>query len=314
VLRIRSPFLKYLTSDQRAEDWQVYCTDSGYTEVAPNEPYPPRRKTHPDGYSFDLPTGRILCEYQVVYITRGSGWFKTVDQQLHTIAPGTAFLLFPGVWHTYCPLKETGWDEYWVGFKGAYPDTLVRKGFFSPSRPVFSLGLNEGIIQDFHSIFELAADEPPGFQYALGSRVMNLLAQMLRITLEGEQTTEEERILQASRCHFQENIYGTINLRELLHRVGMGESGLRTLFKKFTGLTPYSYFLSMKVNKAKELLVEGQHTVKEISFLLGFQSETYFSRFFKARNGCSPSMWQSGRHLLQGEAVEGEREADPAAR
>jgi len=34
VFRISSPYMKYLTQDPRAEDWQIYCTDTGYTEVA----------------------------------------------------------------------------------------------------------------------------------------------------------------------------------------------------------------------------------------------------------------------------------------
>jgi AraC-like DNA-binding protein len=304
VFRVSSPFLKYLTQDPRAEDWQIYCTDTGYTKVAPFEPYPPRITTHPPAYNLSLATGRVLREYQVVYITRGSGYFKTVGRELHTVTAGTAFLLFPGVWHSYCPVTEVGWDEYWVGFRGSYPDALVSRGFFSPERPVFHLGLSESMIQDFHAIFELAAEESPGFQFALGARVMQLLAEMQRITLKDTQTGEEERIIQVSRCHFEESVYGNLDLRRLLRQVGVNEPALRALFKRFTGLTPYRYFLQMKTNKAKELLREGQYTVKEIAYKLGFASEDYFSRFFKNKTGSSPTAWQAGRHLLQEEDVE----------
>ncbi len=308
MLRISSPYMKYLTQDPRAEDWQIYCTDTGYTEVAPFERYPPRVKSHPPDYSFNLTTGRVLREYQVVYITRGNGYFKSVNQQLHSIAPGTAFLLFPGVWHSYCPVREKGWDEYWVGFKGEYPDTLVRKGFFSPSEPVFHLGLSESIIHDFHSIFELAGDESPGFQYALGAMVLQLLSKMLRITLKSAHTTEEERIIQVTKCHFEESLYGSLDLQRLLRQVGMNEPGLRTLFKRYTGLTPYHYYLQMKTNKAKELLMEGQSSVKEIAYKLGFESEAYFSRFFKNKTGSSPTAWQAGGHLQQQEQAGEENE------
>ena len=299
MFRIRSPFLKYLTQNPRAEDWQVCCTDTGYTKVAPFEAYPPRLATHPPAYSFNLATGRVLREYQIVYVTRGSGYFKTTDQQLHTVCAGTAFLLFPGIWHSYCPVTDVGWDEYWVGFKGSYPDTLVERGFFCPQRPVFHLGLSESMIHGFHAIFELAAEESPGFQYALGARVMQLLAEMLRITLKGTQTGEEERVIQVSRCFFEESLYGSLDLRRLQRQIGMNEPALRALFKRFSGLTPYRYFLQMKTNKAKELLGEGRFTVKEIAYELGFESEDYFSRFFKNKTGSSPTAWQAGRHLLQ---------------
>lgn len=44
---------------------------------------------------------------------------------------GTVISLFPGEWHSYHPDDETGWDEYWVGFKGAYIDDRVANPLFS---------------------------------------------------------------------------------------------------------------------------------------------------------------------------------------
>ena len=40
-------------------------------------------------------------------------------------------LLFPGEWHSYYPDRETGWDEYWVGFRGIHIDKRVEKKFFT---------------------------------------------------------------------------------------------------------------------------------------------------------------------------------------
>jgi AraC-like DNA-binding protein len=297
MLRIGSPYLKYITPDPRAEDWQICCTDMGYTKVAPFEHYPPRLKGHPPGYSFDLSKGRILKEYQIVYITRGNGHLKTIDQKVHGISPGTAFMLFPGVWHSYSPARDTGWDEYWVGFRGGYPDTLVCKGFFSPSQPVFRVGLKDSIVNDFHSIFELAEDENPGFQFELGAMVSLLMSKIVQLSLKGAGSIEEERVLQVSRCYFEESLYGTLDLQRLLRQVGMSEPALRRMFKRYTGLPPYHYFLHMKINKAKHLLRDGQFSIKEIAYRLGFGSEFYFSRLFKRKTGASPTAWQAGMHL-----------------
>ena len=41
------------------------------------------------------------------------------------------FLLFPGEWHTYTPDKETGWNEYWIGFDGKIMENWEKNGFFS---------------------------------------------------------------------------------------------------------------------------------------------------------------------------------------
>lgn len=66
----------------------------------------------------------MLQEYQVVYITAGKGRFQSGSDRSRVVVPGTVLLLYPGVPHRYCPDRGTGWDEFWVGFNGAYARTL----------------------------------------------------------------------------------------------------------------------------------------------------------------------------------------------
>ena len=51
-------------------------------------------------------------------------------------------LLFPGEWHSYYPDRETGWDEYWVGFRGIHIDKRVEKKFFTKEEPLHRIGLS----------------------------------------------------------------------------------------------------------------------------------------------------------------------------
>ncbi|WP_449436448.1 AraC family ligand binding domain-containing protein [Pedobacter steynii] len=51
------------------------------------------------------------------------------------------FLLFPGVWHRYKPHPKYGWEEYWVGFNGTYPDELIKKEYLLPRIHLLMLAL-----------------------------------------------------------------------------------------------------------------------------------------------------------------------------
>lgn len=69
------------------------------------------------------------------------------------------------------------------------------------------------------------------------------------------------------------------------------------LFKKIYGKTPYQYLMSVRMNRAKVLLEQG-NTVSEVCFLVGHDSPTSFTGLFKRKTGLSPSQFQK-QHFLR---------------
>ena len=60
------------------------------------------------------------------------------------------------------------------------------------------------------------------------------------------------------------------------------------LFKKYKGQTPSEYLLSLRLEKAKSLLGEG-NSVSGTAYAVGFSDPLYFSKFFRKQTGYSPS-------------------------
>jgi AraC-like DNA-binding protein/ligand-binding sensor protein len=65
------------------------------------------------------------------------------------------------------------------------------------------------------------------------------------------------------------------------------------LFKKSTGINFIDYLSRLRIEKAKNLLLNPNCMVSEIAFEVGFQSLTHFNRVFKKRTGYSPSEYRS---------------------
>lgn len=289
-------FLKYLPHSSRDEAWQIYCTGAGSAETPPGSSYPPRAEMHPQEYVENLTSvGRTLNEYQLLYVTAGRGSFRSEGGISFEVERGTAFLLFPGVWHSYEPLRETGWTEYWVGFRGPYPEALQRSGFFSPSAPRYACGLELPILQDFREIFALAEAEPPGFQQLIGSTIVRMLAQLLGGTRRTEQESGAEELVRRIKFLMEERIELWLSAEDIERSVGLPSSKYGPVFHEYTGLSPHQYFLQLKINRAKLLLADSGSSVKETSQELGFESEFYFSRLFKKKTGLSPSQWKASR-------------------
>lgn len=85
-----------------------------------------------------------------------------------------------------------------------------------------------------------------------------------------------------------ENIEKKITLSELSKLVNLSPTYLSKIFKKTTGYSIIEFFNKMKIDKAKELIIEGDKKVKEVAEILGYKDEFYFSRIFKKIAGVSP--------------------------
>ena len=227
--------LKYLVASPADLLWGTAVHSVGFQEVGPGEPYPPGN--HPSRYLFSEERGRILQEYQLLYITKGQGRFRSTSLQHQVpVAQGCFMLLFPGEWHTYRPLEETGWKEYWIGFESSQMDAWVRDGFFSKTKPIWQTGLHSDIVELYEDAIETASAQHSGFQQRLGGIVSHLLG---LAWFYGKNTALSEVADHMNRAKIliAEN-YRTINPEEVAHQLCMGYSNFRRIFKEYTGLSP----------------------------------------------------------------------------
>lgn len=71
---------------------------------------------------------------------------------------------------------------------------------------------------------------------------------------------------------------------------GLGEANLKKIFKKYAGIGVMEYYAKLKIEKAKQLLLN-ENSVRYTAQMLGFEDQNYFSVFFKKQTGISPSRY-----------------------
>ena len=291
---------RYLISTEEDELWGLVVTSVGSQTISAKENYPP--SSHPQGYFFNVDEGRVLSEYQLLYITDGQGIFTYGDsRESQLITEGKVFFLFPGVWHTYRPFANTGWKEYWIGFKGEVIDRIVGEGFFVNQAPVFNIGLNERIVDLYIKAFDIANEERSGFQQALGGIVMHLLG--LMYYRQKSSVLHDEDIIgkvDKAKVVMRENVYENLSPQKVAERVGLGYSGFRKAFREYAGTSPAQYMKELKINEAKLLLATTNTTIKEISYHLKYDNPEYFSISFKRRTGKTPLEYRNFARMKKG--------------
>lgn len=287
LIRTAYSNFKYLTVADADKIWGLHVTGSGTADLPPHVPYPPTR--HPDQYMFDWTHGRILPEFQILYITRGRGVFESEACGLRKVEEGTVLLLLPGVWHRYMPDPETGWKEHWVSFDGRQPAQFLRHGILAADRAVLDIGLDEGIIDLYQRILERIDGEKIGFKEIVAALAYQILARIHAVEKSRRfQGPEAESLVQKAKACMTDRVGSQVRLEELAYELGVGYSRFRRLFRHYTGLAPAQYLLQLRLNKARDLLTGTSLTAKEIALLTGFESQFYFSKFFRKRTGLSP--------------------------
>jgi AraC-like DNA-binding protein len=283
-------FWHYLPYSKEDERLGMVCTTAGSQEIKPGTVYPPNKEKHPVLFR-SVAEGRILSEYQIVYIINGKGVFSSAGKTWDVI-PGSMLLILPGLMHSYKPAKETGWLEYWVGFKGSYFDKLSREGFLSEERLFFDIGHYDYLITVFNRIFDEVRSQKPLYQIKACSGVLTLISEMLSRSRRQEQPDFYQKIVDEAKYLMETHIDGAINLPNIASQIGISTSRLNEVFKQFTSMTPYQYYIHIKIHKAEELLSDDNISVKEAAWRLGFDDQYYFSRLFKHKTGLAPSGWK----------------------
>jgi AraC-like DNA-binding protein len=281
-------FKKYLIISELDHKWGFIINDTGYAIYPKDSEYP--AKGHPGTYMFSWKSGRILDEYHLVFISKGEGIFESKTAGKRKIQANDAFLLFPGEWHRYKPLKKTGWTEHWVGFSGDMADVLMKEYFFKKENPIAQKFDNQLVSKLFKTLHQLIEEEPYGFQRTASGICIQLMTEFCN-TQHGSELKHTSPISRAKHI-MNERIDEEIDFSTLAENLGISYSKFRSDFKRQTGLPPLQYFLLLKIEKAKELLQNTTISSKQIAHSLGFESDFYFCRLFKKKTGLTPKTFR----------------------
>ncbi|HRD53244.1 MAG TPA: helix-turn-helix transcriptional regulator [Flavobacteriales bacterium] len=94
--------------------------------------------------------------------------------------------------------------------------------------------------------------------------------------------------------HHQGDADGRVKLSEhLVSIVHKDYSSLSALFSEVEGVTIEQYFLLQRLERVKELIKYGEHTMSEIADRTGFSSVAHLSAQFKKLTGMTPSAFKA---------------------
>lgn len=126
----------------------------------------------------------------------------------------------------------------------------------------------------------------------LGNTLESFLLDL--ISMEGAESNVTPRspvpsYVEEARSYLRKNLHRSLTLSEIAKETHVSISTLTAQFRKHYGCSLITYVNTLRIERARQMLRTGSHSVTEAANTLGFSSIHYFSRLYRKHTGHSPS-------------------------
>lgn len=124
-----------------------------------------------------------------------------------------------------------------------------------------------------------------------------IVFQLIR-DMNAEEKTSREKVgsdnqyINKAILFMQEHYQTNISIKDICDLIYLSPYHFKRIFKEHTGRTPHRYLMDIRLEKAKELLVNKGYTIEDIARLCGFVNAGHFAVAFKRGTKLSPSEYR----------------------
>ena len=241
--------------------------------------------THPDrNYEIYREKSKTAC---IEYIEKGTGVVNVNDASFSP-SEGDSYFLHVGEKHHYYSDKNTPWKKYFINLSGTLLENLIEG--YSLKEIHYFPALN--IKEELCTIIKLSQNNDKDNTKEIISILNGIFFKMHNSI---KHIPDSISIAENMKNYLNSRISEKFKISDLCKYISRSESQTIRIFKTAYGITPYTYILNKKIDIAKNLLLNTNLTVKEISYKLSFSDEYYFSNLFKSKTGLPPTEFRNNQ-------------------
>ena len=220
-------------------------------------------------------------------VISGCGTLEIGDKVYH-IRAGDAFFIPMDMEVRYRADGVNPWEYRWVSVVGTKMSSILAKMEISRS---FCVTLKQAdiLIERAKKIYDCACEgSAQGDLMALG-HVYFFLAELMEQC--GSQVSVEDTsvdYVHRATDYIREHYAGDTSVDSICQWLNISRSYLYKLFRRYYGMSPSSYLIHYRLEKARELLNAQQYAVNEVAEMVGFSDHPYFTKRFRMAYGMPP--------------------------
>ena len=277
-------FQQSLSSKPSEDDLVVtYAKQAGATNML-------RRHQHP--------------RHEIYYLVAGQRDYFIRDR-VFRVRPGDVVVIPAQELHKTHAVGNAGYErlliEFSDGFLGGLLNAVGRTDLlelFHRGHPVFTVPESQrpALTHVFARLLDETNDFRPGGEAMQRALLLELLVHLNRWEILPtelpappsplHQTVSEVGLFLG--LHYAQSM----SLQSTARHFGLSPSYLSRVFVQVTGVNFGDYLATVRIRRARELLVSSQHSMEEIGRMTGFASQTSFGRVFLRLTGVSPRRYR----------------------
>ena len=154
-----------------------------------------------------------------------------------------------------------------------------------------------GILEILGQVCKEALGKRYGYEYILWGLILRMVSflndeRQYESTIFCERCNQEEQIFFQIR-QFLEEQNGNVKVDDLIKKFHYSSNYFNEVVKKYTDNTFTEYRQSVRLKKAKELLITTQLSVRDIVQKVGYENRVYFYRVFREETGMTPHEYRT---------------------
>jgi AraC family transcriptional regulator len=239
---------------------------------------------------------RTITDYEVLFFPDGTRSIYHMEGQAFPLNEPSFIVTRPGELHTYeyDALQPSKHLFIHFGFSDENP-ILDLLPILRPGGPSCIAMDNELLVGIMKQILHIAYTSSDRLQHRGSSLLLALLTELNGIANDKPTSTQikpiPSQILKAL-DYIDKHLEESISVDKLASRVGWSHEHFSRSFVQCMGLTPKETIIQRRIERACQLLLYEEWSIKEVAFQVGFTDENYFSRLFKNVKGLTASKYR----------------------
>lgn len=240
-------------------------------------------------------------------ILKGEGLFF-IDGKEYEVKEGDLIILNPGTYHKSLIGKKPSClaNECYISFSGVQFRDMEKEQMplFEPGQLVYSMpaGLRQEIFKLCTAISKEYQVCRTGRYFMMKAYLIQLLCLLIREQAEAKseasgyifQSVNKKYVVNQIKKYLDEHYREKISLDQIARNMYLSTFYISKIFKSETGDTPINYLIRLRMERAKEILQEGEvSSIQAVAASVGYEDAYHFSKLFKKYYGVAPSRYRA---------------------